>query len=108
MFSPLPNKLLLGFVFILICCAASAFSQSQVTGRLAGTITDEKGAVINGAQVVAVNQTTNDERTVVTDATGNYYISLLLPGASPATISTSSSRPQPGQQKRRIVTGASM
>ena len=81
MFSLPPNKLASGFVFILICCAASAFSQSQVTGRLAGTITDEKGAVINGAQVVAVNQTTNDERTVVTDATGNYYVSFLLPGA---------------------------
>ena len=89
MFSPRPHSLASGFVrpiLVLICCTASAFSQSQITGRLAGTITDEKGAVITGAQVVAVNRTTNDERLVVTDATGNYYLSLLLPGAYHFTV----------------------
>src|SRR5215204_4271039 len=84
MFSPPPNRLasgLLRLTFLVICCAASALSQSQISGRLAGTITDEKGAAITGAQVVAFNRTTNDERIVVTDAAGNYYVSFLPPGA---------------------------
>ncbi|HSE19991.1 MAG TPA: carboxypeptidase-like regulatory domain-containing protein [Pyrinomonadaceae bacterium] len=89
MFSPPPYRLALRFVrliLLVICCTTSALSQSQITGRLTGTITDEKGAVIAGAQVVAVSQTTNDERTVVTDAAGNYNVSLLLPGAYRVTM----------------------
>jgi Carboxypeptidase regulatory-like domain/TonB dependent receptor/TonB-dependent Receptor Plug Domain len=89
MFSPPFNRLAL-VVFrptlLLICCTASAFSQSQITGRLAGIITDEKGGVIRGAQVVAVNRTTNDQRLVVTDAAGNYHVSFLLPGAYQVTV----------------------
>src|ERR1041385_1804041 len=84
MFSPPPYRLALNFVrlvLLLIVCTTCAFSQSQITGRLAGTITDEKRAVIIGAQVVAVSRATNDERIVVTDAAGNYNVSLLLPGA---------------------------
>ncbi len=89
MFSPPPNRLAFGFIrltFLLICCTTSAFSQSQITGRLAGIITDENGAVITGAQVVALNPTTNDERLVVTETNGNYYVSLLLPGAYHVTV----------------------
>ena len=89
MFSPPPQRfalLLIQLVLLVTCCAASALSQSQITGRLAGTITDEKGAIIPGAQLVAVSHTTNEERIVVTDGAGNYNVSLLLPGAYHVTV----------------------
>ena len=89
MFSPPPKQVALVFLrlsILAVCSAASVFAQSQITGRLAGTVTDEKSAVIAGAQVVAVNRTTSDERVVATDANGNYYVSFLLPGAYHVTI----------------------
>ena len=42
---------------------------------------------------MAVNQTTDDERTVVTDASGNYYVSFLLPGAYHVTVKAAGSTP---------------
>ena len=89
MISPPPHKLTSGFIrlsLLVVYCAASVFAQSQTTGRLAGTITDEKGAVIPGAQIVVVNRTTSDERIVATDLNGNYNASFLRPGTYHLTI----------------------
>ena len=111
MISPPLNRLASGFVrlaLLLICCTASAFSQSQITGRLAGTITDEKGAVITGAQVVAVNRTTNDERLVVTDDTGNYSVSLLLPGAYQVTFKAVGFNAAVFDSVQVVITGTTM
>lgn len=52
----------------------------QVTGTLSGTITDEQGAVIPGAQVVARNASTGTEVTTTANESGIYRITALQPG----------------------------
>src|SRR2546423_4530189 len=70
---------LLLFAFFLspsIC----ALGQSQTTGRIVGTVKDERGAVIAGAEVTVTSLSTAEERKVRTDAEGNYAVPLLPPG----------------------------
>ncbi|MFN7948443.1 MAG: carboxypeptidase-like regulatory domain-containing protein [Blastocatellia bacterium] len=64
----------------------SAFAQSQTTGRIAGTVKDEKGAVIAGAEINLSSRATSDTRTATTDAEGNYSLPLLPPGVYQVTI----------------------
>jgi hypothetical protein len=72
-------SLLLALAFSL--CPLTALAQTQTTGRIAGTVKDQNGAVIVGAEVTVVSRTTGDERKVTTDAQGNYSVPLLPPGA---------------------------
>src|SRR4030095_850571 len=62
---------------LLPCISAPTSAQSQTTGRIAGTIKDERGAVIVGAEVTAISRTTGEERKVITDTEGNFSLSLL-------------------------------
>ncbi len=66
-------------VSVILLAGAHAFAQTQTTGRIAGTVKDEQGAVIAGAEVIIGNSATGDRRSVATDDTGNYSISLLPP-----------------------------
>src|SRR2546428_8836664 len=71
-------SLLLALAFSL--CPLSAFAQTQTTGRIAGTVKDQNGAVIVGAEVTVVSKATSDERKATTDTEGNYAVPLLPPG----------------------------
>src|SRR5437588_4854798 len=71
--------LLLTFAFLLLP-SLSAPAQTQTTGRIAGTIKDQNGAVIVGAEVAVVSKGTGDERKVTIDREGNYAVPLLPPG----------------------------
>jgi hypothetical protein len=50
------------------------------TGTINGRVTDSGSAVVTGAQVVAVNQSTNVSRETVTNADGLYVFPDLTPG----------------------------
>ena len=65
---------------LLLLSSISALAQSQTTGRIAGTVKDQNGAVIVGAHVTVVNKATGSEREVATDTTGNYTVQSLTPG----------------------------
>ena len=65
---------------LLVLCTSSAFAQSQTTGRIAGTVTDEKGALIVAANVTVSSKTTAEERQLTTDNQGNYTVPLLASG----------------------------
>jgi hypothetical protein len=65
---------------LLLLCSLSALAQSQTTGRIAGIVTDEKGAAIPGAEVTIANKATGEERKVVSDDSGHYIAPLLPPG----------------------------
>ncbi|MFL6256623.1 MAG: carboxypeptidase regulatory-like domain-containing protein, partial [Pyrinomonadaceae bacterium] len=59
----------------------NAFAQSQATtGDIEGRVLDPNGAVIPNASVTVKNKETGFERTVTTDADGNYRFVLLPPG----------------------------
>jgi hypothetical protein len=53
----------------------------QLTATLAGTVSDQAGAVVPGASVIAVNQATNDKTATVTLGDGNFTFPVLLPGS---------------------------
>src|SRR5437762_4121165 len=59
---------------------------SQTTGRLAGTVRDQTGGVIAGAQLFVASKSSGGERKVITDQTGGYAVPLLPPGVYRVTI----------------------
>src|SRR5580765_7072144 len=76
-----PKRLLLPSVVCLTLLSAPlAPSQTQTTGRIAGTVRDQNGALIVGAEVKTVSGATGERRSVKTDETGAYSMSFLSPG----------------------------
>jgi len=59
---------------------------SQTTGRIAGTVKEQSGAVIVGAEVLVASESSGDERKVITDQAGDYSVPLLSPGVYRVTI----------------------
>ncbi|MFN2500147.1 MAG: carboxypeptidase-like regulatory domain-containing protein, partial [Pyrinomonadaceae bacterium] len=81
-----------GFLFLLavvICFAtfATQASAQTVTGTLQGTVTDTKGAVVPGAEVVVRNVETGQERNLQTNSDGSYSATFLPLGRYSATAS---------------------
>jgi len=68
-----------GSVLLLVTLAFTASAQTN-KGTIKGTITDQKGGVIQNATVTITNVGTNAERTVSTGDNGTYDVSLLEPG----------------------------
>ena len=72
----LASGLLISILFVTV-----AFSQGSQTGGLTGVITDPQGAVVPGATVNVINESTGQtERSVTTEADGGYSVTLLPPG----------------------------
>ncbi|MDT7781335.1 MAG: hypothetical protein QOC99_3847 [Acidobacteriota bacterium] len=68
-----------GLLMALICVAALA--QGSQTGGLTGIVTDPQGAVVPGAAVDVISDTTGkSERRVTTGEDGSYTVTLLTPG----------------------------
>jgi len=63
---------------LLFSLASPSFAQ-QGTGAIKGTVTDQLGSLVVGAQIVA-KDSRGTERTVRTSATGVYEIRSLAPG----------------------------
>src|SRR5437773_9417520 len=72
-------SLLLPFA-VLLLSLISTLAQTQTTGRIAGALKDQNGAIIVGAEITVINKATGDERKVNTDKEGNYTVPLLPPG----------------------------
>ena len=68
--------LFLGLMFALLF-APSTFAQT-VTGTVQGTVSDSKGAVVPGANVVIHNLETGQERTLTANSEG-FYVAPFLP-----------------------------
>src|ERR1044071_9049356 len=78
--------LFLGLVFALLFAPAT-FAQT-VTGTLRGTISDSKGAVIAGAEIVIRNLETGQERTLKASGEGVYVAPFLPLGRYTVTASS--------------------
>ncbi len=76
-------SLLLPLAFLVL---SSITVLAQTTGRIAGTVKDQNGAVIVGAEVAVSSKTTAEERKVTTDGEGNYTVPLLPPGIYRARV----------------------
>ncbi|WP_446744663.1 carboxypeptidase regulatory-like domain-containing protein [Silvibacterium acidisoli] len=76
------------FVASVLFCT-SGFSQ-EVQGTISGTVSDQSGAVVSGAKVVIHRvDTDTDERTVMTDGSGNYTATNIPPSNYTVTVTAS-------------------
>jgi hypothetical protein len=72
----LASGLILSFLFV-----ASAYSQGTQTGGITGVVTDQGGALVKGATVDIVSETTGRSvRTVTVGDDGDFTAALLPPG----------------------------
>lgn len=89
------NRIALPIVVCLALIATSAaFAQTQTTGRIAGTVRDQKGALIVGAEVKVANDSTGESRQTTTNEDGTYSVSLLPPGYYQVVIAARSFAPK--------------
>ncbi|HJS23668.1 MAG TPA: carboxypeptidase-like regulatory domain-containing protein [Pyrinomonadaceae bacterium] len=62
-------------------CAISVFAQASQTGGITGVVTDSGGALVTGATIDVISESTGkSERTATTAGDGGYSITLLKPG----------------------------
>src|SRR5262249_38465917 len=73
-------KTLLGIFALLLTCSATSFAQGVQTGTIRGTVKDQQGLTLPGATVTATSPALQGERTVVTDADGNFLVRAIPPG----------------------------
>ena len=65
---------------IVLCfLAVPGFSQSTSSTGVVGRVTDSTGAVITGAKVHVIDPSTNSDRTVTTNDSGDYTVQNLPP-----------------------------
>lgn len=64
---------------LLLLAPAPAHAQLS-TGDILGNVTDSSGSALAGAQVSVVNMQTHETHNVTADNSGEYVVSLLLPG----------------------------
>src|SRR5215813_2621726 len=79
--------------FLLTFCALPAFAQGHTSGRINGTVKDQNGAVIAGAQITVKSKITAEERTVTSDVEGNYTVALLAPGSYSVKVAANGFNP---------------
>ncbi|HUS18842.1 MAG TPA: TonB-dependent receptor [Terriglobales bacterium] len=65
---------------LIMLMATVAAAQNAATADLRGTVKDPNGAVVSNATVTIRDESRNFERSVKSDAEGNYLIPLLPPG----------------------------
>lgn len=77
------------FLVILAACGLAVFGQTVSTGSLSGTVTDPKGGLVAGANVVVRSNATGQEFTAETSGEGTFSIPSLASGMYTATITAS-------------------
>src|SRR5216684_171735 len=68
---------------LIVLASAGLFSRAlnaQATGTIHGTVFDNSGAVVAGAQVTAISSQTNQPRGTTTNPGGDYILPLLPAG----------------------------
>ena len=71
---------------LCVLCSICASTQTQITGRIAGQVSDTHGAVIVGVGIAADNIATGERRSAATDQSGSFAISYLPPAEYRVTI----------------------
>src|SRR5215204_406257 len=85
----LKRKQMTRFVFLslmIISVSVAAFSQQAANATLTGTITDQAGALIPGAQITATHKATGVKRETVSNENGLYVFSNMTPGDYEVTL----------------------
>lgn len=81
-------SMLAAAVLMAVALGTLAHAQSD-TATVVGTVTDASGGIVPGAKVVVTHLGTNQAREVVTDDTGGYRTTALVPGEYTITVEKS-------------------
>jgi hypothetical protein len=76
-----------GMLCLMTFVFAGSSEAQQLYGSVTGTVKDESGAAIPGATVAILNTQTALERTTVSNDTGTYNFTNVLPGAYDVKVS---------------------
>ena len=85
------GRLLLAFLLAVLLAVSGQLKSASAQvlyGSLTGTVADPSGAVIQGAEVTALEVQTGVTHTQATDSTGNYRFNNLFPGTYKVTIAS--------------------
>ncbi len=66
--------------FLAITATPSLYAQSNISGDVAGTVTDASGAALPDAEVTVTSLEKGQAKTTITDRVGSYRVPLLSPG----------------------------
>src|SRR5580692_10315959 len=91
----LKSRSVRGLLYILFACAP-LFAQSS--GSITGTVLDNTGAVVSGAEVSVSDPATGFRRKAVTNADGNYLVAGLGAGTYDVTITAPNFRKYEAKQ----------
>jgi hypothetical protein len=69
-------------ILLFLAASPAAFGQTMTTGDIVGTVADASGAVVPNAKATAKLITTHETHSELTNAQGEYRLSLLQPGAN--------------------------
>jgi hypothetical protein len=64
-----------------------AFGQAE-SGQIAGTVTDQNGGLVPGANIIVKNEKTGEARTATSTTEGAYSVSSLKPSTYTVTVTT--------------------
>ena len=78
---------------VLLISASTLWGQTT-NATLRGSITDQSGAVLPGVTISVKNQGTGEERTTLSDETGNYQIAALPVGVYQIDVRQQGMKPQ--------------
>lgn len=79
------SNLITGFITAVFAIVLAPAAFAQATGGLAGTVTDQNGAIVQGANVTVKNTATNLTRNVTTNDAGRWMLTLLPVGTYSVT-----------------------
>src|SRR5713226_6446119 len=71
---------ILAVLICLLTIQSGTVWGQEIFGKILGTVTDPKGAVISGAKVTITNQNTGVSATLPTDDRGDYNFTRVQPG----------------------------
>ena len=73
------SAFLLAVAATACCLAPLRATRAQAAATLSGTVADETGAVIPGAEIIITNPATGLQRRLLTDEEGHFIFPLLPP-----------------------------
>src|SRR4030095_996243 len=71
---------------VLLTCLSLIALGPVTTGSLSGTVSDANNAVVAGATLTVVNNTTGAERTAISSSSGTFDFQALQPGTYTVTV----------------------
>ncbi len=92
--------------FVLVLVVAGLLGGQTFTARLTGRVSDQTGAAIAGASVIATQIDTNAKRSASSGEDGGYNFPILLPGVYEVSVSAPGFQKQVQKQVRLEVNQA--